>query len=441
MARWQGEAHWSQWAPASWSGSRGGHGGQAWWASDADAAWSGSQWAAGADAGWSQDAGDWSAPEAAPAAEEKPAEEGPSRSRGKEKAKDKFRREHANPDKNQHCGHYYSHELHNYIMGDAWSEDIRDAYVDHKDNFRMVSPLTNQSFHRRIDNDFMKTLDDLKTGCSSEDGGFLDKSIARQEYQNRFDMTVKALKASGGVREPKILAAYKSIADAYDFDKRVFNGVKPHEAKSQPEAQPCAEKDGAKTVKQVDPFASSVTHYGYDASSRELHQGKRGGVYYETAAGNKVYQQKGEHSWKQQEQLEQRQREMQQRHEDTRRREAEAETARRDQEQRKAEAEEERRAREEERERERQRAREREEEDSRQRAREAEAARARAREEEMEREKRAREAEATRARASEDSSHYGFHQSSGSANDRELFEGPRGGVYYVTAAGNKVYQK
>ena len=339
--------------------------------------------------------------EAAPAAE-KPAEEGPSRPRGKEKAKDKYRGEHANPKKNQHCGHYYSHELHNYIMGDAWSEDIRDAYVDDKNNFRMVSPLTNQSFHRRIDNDWMKTLEDLKTGCSSEDGGFLDESIARQEYQNRFDMNVKALKASGGLREPKILAAFKSLADAYGFDKRVFNGVKPHEAKSQPEAEPRAEREGAKTVEGAALSASSAPHYGYDANGPELFQGPQGGVYYKTAAGNKEYQQRGEHSWsswsswsaspgsgaaaeerKQQEQLEQRQREMQQRHEDTRRREAEAETARRDQEQREARAEEERRAREaetarreaararareEERERERQRAREREE-DSRQRAR------------------------------------------------------------------------
>ena len=37
--------------------------------------------------------------------------------------------------------------------------------------------------------------------------------------------------------------------------------------------------------------------------------------------------------------------------------------------------------------------------------------------------------------------HCGFHQSSGSANGRELFQGPKGGVYYKTAAGHKVYQK
>jgi len=39
------------------------------------------------------------------------------------------------------------------------------------------------------------------------------------------------------------------------------------------------------------------------------------------------------------------------------------------------------------------------------------------------------------------SHHYGFHESGGSANGRELFQGPRGGVYHMSSGGNRVYQK
>ena len=35
--------------------------------------------------------------------------------------------------------------------------------------------------------------------------------------------------------------------------------------------------------------------------------------------------------------------------------------------------------------------------------------------------------------------HIGFHSSSGSANGRELFQGPKGGIYHVSSSGRHVY--
>ena len=35
--------------------------------------------------------------------------------------------------------------------------------------------------------------------------------------------------------------------------------------------------------------------------------------------------------------------------------------------------------------------------------------------------------------------HIGFHSSSGSANGRELFQGPRGGIYHMSSSGRRVY--
>lgn len=46
-----------------------------------------------------------------------------------------------------------------------------------------------------------------------------------------------------------------------------------------------------------------------------------------------------------------------------------------------------------------------------------------------------------RERQQERSQHHGFHESAGCANGRELFVGPRGGVYHMSSGGNKIYHK
>ena len=49
--------------------------------------------------------------------------------------------------------------------------------------------------------------------------------------------------------------------------------------------------------------------------------------------------------------------------------------------------------------------------------------------------------ESRRAERAGSLAHYGFHQSTGSANGAELFEGPRGGVYHMSAGGNRMYHE
>lgn len=138
--------------------------------------------------------------------------------RGSESEKRAYAKGHRNDDRDQHTAHYYSHEINSYIKGNMGKSYSIDHYVDHSDNFRMVTAKSNQGKHRIIDNDF------IRTDSHSNGHYWKNPDISTSEYQARFTQQIQSLKESGGLNDRHIYSFYKNVADAYGFDRRCMKG-------------------------------------------------------------------------------------------------------------------------------------------------------------------------------------------------------------------------
>ena len=189
--------------------------------------------------------------------------------RGPEPALKEYSRTHKHQ-AGKECAHYFAHEDLKAIAWngseDEWKEwdrnnpnvrayeSLRDKYVDHEDNFRFVAHHSNtydlkarkagkvDGLHRRIEWAFHETLKQGKRVNS-------EKSISQEKYEDRWRQKVRALKDSGGIHEPVIYKAMKSIGLSFGFDLRFLNGVGPTSMEL-PESE-AADDDIAAPVEQT----------------------------------------------------------------------------------------------------------------------------------------------------------------------------------------------
>eukprot|EP00927_Polykrikos_kofoidii_P065223 TRINITY_DN61005_c0_g1_i1.p1 TRINITY_DN61005_c0_g1~~TRINITY_DN61005_c0_g1_i1.p1 ORF type:complete len:591 (+),score=83.05 TRINITY_DN61005_c0_g1_i1:217-1773(+) len=149
----------------------------------------------------------------------------------------------------QECFNLYSFQLHQFIMGSEYAAATRDAYVDCRGNVRFTQVLPSQrqvgddgdvfqpvqhrrhtptsslplseQLRRRIDEDFIKTLRDAEDGISNT--SWRDCEIDVEAYASHFRDQVQALQASCGLAEPRIFAAFHTLAERYGFDGRCLS--------------------------------------------------------------------------------------------------------------------------------------------------------------------------------------------------------------------------
>ncbi|PRP86896.1 hypothetical protein PROFUN_03644 [Planoprotostelium fungivorum] len=135
---------------------------------------------------------------------------------------DNKRTHHQQDCSDKYTGPYDTHASH-IISADERSHFDLPNSNDGPSNYRNNNAITNQSVHTTIDNHLL----DQSSSHSMEGGSLTTNSgiyVPETEVQSRVEHKIDTAKETGDIQNDRYRGFLEKAADAYDIDKRAFNG-------------------------------------------------------------------------------------------------------------------------------------------------------------------------------------------------------------------------